>query len=65
MRVVLWKMDHPCFFDCFRSGHVGGDFRLRDGLFYLYRFGDTVFGLQNDFFVFQRFGTGRCSRFVL
>ena len=64
MQVVLWKMHHPCFFDCFRSGHAGGDFRLRDGLFYLYRFGDTVFGRYSDFFVFPRSGMDHCSKLV-
>ena len=64
MRVVLWKMDHPCFFDFFRSGHTGGDFRLRGGLFYLCRFGDTVFALRSDFFVSRQSGTGRCSKLV-
>ncbi|MFO7971164.1 MAG: hypothetical protein R6U40_05365 [Desulfobacterales bacterium] len=64
MRVVLWKMDHPCFFDFFRSGHAGGDFRLRCGLFYLYRFGDTVFALHSDFFVSRLTGMHRCSKLV-
>jgi len=64
MRAVLWKMDHPCFFDRFRSGHAGGDFRLRGGLFYLYRFGDTVFALHSDFSVSRLTGMDRCSKLV-
>jgi len=64
MRVVLWKMGHPCFFDCFCSGHAVGDFRLLGGLFYLYRFGDTVFALHSGFFVSRLTGMDRCSKLV-
>ena len=64
MRVVLWKMDHPCFFDCFRSGHAGGDFQLRGGLFSLYRFDGTVFVPCGDFFVFHKLGMDHCSMLV-
>ena len=57
-------MDHPCFFDYFRSGHAGGDFQLLGGLFYLSRFGDTVFALHCDFFVSQPTGIDHCSKLV-
>ena len=64
MRAVLWKVDHPCFFDCFRSGYAGGDFRLGGGLFYLYRFVGTDFELYGDFFVSRLSGMNRCSTLV-
>ena len=64
MRVALLKMDHPCFFDYFRAGHGGGDFRLRGEPFPLSRFGDTVFAPHGDFFVSRLTGMDGCSRFV-
>jgi len=55
-------MDHPCFFDCFHSGHAGDDFRIRGVLFYLSEFGDTAFALHSGFFVFGLSGMERCSK---
>jgi len=57
-------MDHPCFFDFFRSDHTGGGFRLGGGLFYLSRFDDTVFVLHSDSFVSRLTGMDRCSKLV-
>ena len=58
-------MHHPCFFDCFCSGHAGDGFQLHGGLFSPCQFGDTVFALHSDFFVARQSGMGRCSKLVL
>ena len=65
MWATLWKMDHPCFFDFFYSGHIGGDFRLRGGPFSLYRSRDTFFVLYGAIFVSRPSGIDHCSKLVL
>ena len=65
MQAALWKLDHPCFFDFFCFRHACDDFRLCGGLFFLYRFDDTVFGLCSELLVSQRLGTHHCSKFAL
>jgi hypothetical protein len=44
MPKAVLKMHHPCFFDFFDSNHADDGFRLHGGLFYLWGFGDIVFG---------------------
>jgi len=64
MGEAMWKMDQPCFFDFFCSGHADGDFRLLGGLFSLYRFGGIVFAPHSDFFVSRLTGMDHCSKLV-
>jgi len=64
MRVLLWKMDHPCFFDYFHSVHAGGDSQPGGGPFSLFRFDGSVSELHGDFFVRRLIGMDRCSKLV-
>ncbi len=62
MPAALLKMDHPCFFDFVDSSRTDDDFRLRGGLFCLFRSADIFAGPRDDFFVCRRAGTRHNSK---
>jgi len=61
----MWKMDHPCFFDFFRSNRAVDGFRPSNDSFSLFLSADTFSVLCNGSSAYRQYGIHHCSKHAL